>query len=269
MRRCVRVAIVTLMLTALVPSTAVGWCNGPAKKGVGNGYGTHDWILDQAIALAGAEGKWVKRTTALLATDDPDTQHTAAMYHHFNEAGTSRGAPQIVSDLYHKAIVAGDMAAASKSLGVLSHYYSDILEPFHVTSAANENLGIHLRYEYLVDDHQHKAGNVHSWITKRDAEPVTDVRAKTVDAALYARSFFPGLLASNKASRSVTKGNTFAVTKKVMSRAVNDLADIIRGIASGSGEAAPAGSVQMALSRTSPHQNQAVGIFVVCTDAQG
>lgn len=273
MRRTALASIAIVLLLGLLPATAFAWCNGPAVNGkVGNGYGSHDWILDRAIALAGAQGSWVKRTTALLATDDPDSQHTAAMYHHFVEDGTSRGAPQIVSDLYHKAIVAyqaGDMSAASKDLGTLSHYYADILQPFHVTKAANSHTSLHSQYEHYVDDHQHRAGNVHSWITNRARQPVADVRAETISAALYARSLFPSLLTTFGKSHSVTSGTPLAITKKVMSRAVNDLADIICGIASGSGEATAATTVQMTLSRTRPRQNQAVGILVTCTDVNG
>jgi uncharacterized protein YhfF len=272
-----RIALITVIVIALLvvmaPDTALAWCNGPARNGIArNGYGSHDWILDHAITLAGASGAWVHRMTALLATDDPDSQHTPAKYHHYFETGTCRGAPYMVAELYHDAIVAyraGDMAAASKDLGLLSHYYSDILQPFHTTSAANAYEALHSQYERAVDSYQHTFQGASSWITPRPAIAVTDVRAKTVSAALYARSLFPALLASFKASHSVKKGTPLKVTKLVMSRAANDLADIIRGIAEGAGEATAPTTVDMSLSTTSPHQGRKVGAFVTCLDADG
>jgi hypothetical protein len=274
MRRIALITVIVIaLLVAMTPGTALAWCNGPAKNGhVGDGYGSHDWILDHAIKLAGASGAWVHRSTALLATDDPDSQNTPATFHHYFETGSCRGAPYMVSELYHDAIVAyraGDMAAASKDLGVLSHYYSDILQPFHTTSAANAYKALHNTYEYAVDHYQHTFKSASSWITPRPTVPVTDIRAKTVAAALYARSLFPALLSSFKTSHSVKKGTPLKVTKLVMSRAVNDLADIIRGIAEGSGEAAAPTTVNMSLSSTSPRQGQTIGAYVTCLDANG
>ncbi|HEY5549448.1 MAG TPA: hypothetical protein VIL17_07665 [Coriobacteriia bacterium] len=269
----VAIAIAGAMLLGAIPATALAWSNGPAKKGhAGDGYGTHDWILDRAIKLAGANGTWVIRTTALLATDDPDSQRTPSTYHWYSDSGSLRGAPQMVSELYHQAIVAyqaGDRVAASRYLGTLSHYYDDITQPFHTTSKALPYGALHNRYEYAVDDHQNTPAKSRSWVTARPTVPVTDIRSKTVDAALYARSLFPRLLASYKRSRSVTKGTTNKVTRLVMSRAVNDLADIISSIPSGVGEATAPAAVDMSLSATNPRPTQRLGTLVTITDANG
>ncbi len=72
---------------------------GPAVTGIRlgeralrrNGYGTHDWVLDNAIRMAGEKGEWVDSRTALLASDDPDSYGTNNYYHLFRDRA-SRGA---------------------------------------------------------------------------------------------------------------------------------------------------------------------------------
>jgi hypothetical protein len=54
-----------------------------------------------------------------------------------------------------------------------------------------------------------------------------------------------------------------------MSRAVNDLADIIAAIPTGTGEAAAPGAVEVTLSRANPRVNTNVEAFVHVTDAAG
>lgn len=273
MRRTLTTAVVLALVLSGIPGTAAAWCNGPTKNGqVGAGYGSHDWILDQAIKQAGPAGAWVRRSTALLATDDPDSQKWGARVDHFYETGSMRGAPQAVSDLYHKAVTAyraGDMTAASRYLGQLSHCYSDITQPFHSTKAASGIGSIHTRYEYAVDDRQNISTKSLSWITARPRFPVGDIRTKTIDAAVYARSFYPSLLSSYRASGSVGSGTPLRITKTVMTRAVNDLADIIASIPTGTGEATAAASVTMGLSRTNPRPNEKVGAWVRVADASG
>jgi hypothetical protein len=273
MRRIITIVIALALILGAVPAQAFAWCNGPTKNGsVGSGYGSHDWILDRAITKAGASGAWVRRTTALLASDDPDTQKWAAATQHIFATGSCRGAAQAVSDLYHQAVVAyaaGDRVAASRYLGQLSHCYSDILQPFHTSSVANGYRALHTKYEYAVDDHQSTRTNSFFRITSRPAAPVDNVRTMTIDAATFARGLFPSLLSSYKASHSVTKGTPLKVTKAVMSRAVNDLADIIAGIPAGTGEASQPGAVDLSLNRTNVRPNSRVGASIHVTDAAG
>jgi hypothetical protein len=51
------------------------WFNGSSDS---NSYGTHDWVLDQAIRTLKRRGNrtnWVKLQAALWATDDPDVKN--------------------------------------------------------------------------------------------------------------------------------------------------------------------------------------------------
>ena len=38
---------------ATLPSQALAWANGPNER---NSFGTHDWVLDNALRIAGEEG---------------------------------------------------------------------------------------------------------------------------------------------------------------------------------------------------------------------
>ncbi len=76
-----------------------------------------------------------------------------------------------------------------------------------------------------------------SWITRRPAAPVGNIRKRTISAAAYARARYPELAAALRQSSSVTRGSSGRITREVMSRAANDLADIIRTIPTGTGKA--------------------------------
>lgn len=267
MRKALLVLVLVVALVGASPGLAFGWANGP----VHGGYGSHDWILDRAITLAGAQGSWVQRTIALRATSDPDTRKWAATYQHYFETGSCRGGPQMVAELYHSAMLAyqaGDLATASKLLGQLSHCYSDSMQPFHATQAANAYKSLHTKYEYAVDALQRGAKKSRSWVKPAPRVPVTDVRDKAVAAAMYGRSFFPSLVKTFKKSRSVKKGTPNRITKALMNRAANDLADIIVSIPLGVGETA-APVVDMKLSRTTLRTSERIGALVTVMDANG
>lgn len=270
LRRTFLTSILVALLLMTGVQQALAWANGglgsDGKRG--NGIGTHDWVLARALVIAGSDGAWVNRLTAYRATDDPDTYNLP--YHAYREYGG--GAPYMVAYYYHKAVVAyraGDYAAASKNLGVMSHFYSDITQPFHTARAAQSYNRLHVSYEADVGNLQHKTSNVTSWVTPRTYIPVTDVREKTIAAAKYSRARFPALLRNYKASRQVTRGTTSTITRQVLSRAANDLADIIRSIPTGEGDAALPSTTRTSISHTFPRQNQLIGEFVTLTDAEG
>ena len=142
-RRATMICACTMLGCLLAAPAAFGWCNGPPTDGEGNGYGTHDWLLEQALRVARqsdpAAGDWIDWEAARLATDDPDTLATNTSWHLFRDLGKSRGGPQKIADLYYESAVAlraGNARGASEKLGVLAHYYGDIVQPFHTTWAA-------------------------------------------------------------------------------------------------------------------------------------
>ena len=85
------------------------WANGPNN---GNGYGTHDWILDQALRVLDDNGighGWVNRSIALEATDDPDKVEVAAdpsrkIEHTYTATGRRGGAIHRITEHYAKIL---------------------------------------------------------------------------------------------------------------------------------------------------------------------
>jgi hypothetical protein len=127
----IRLTLLTLLSAAallLVPATAAAWSNGGDW---GNGYGTHDWLLQEANRLAAKKNAgWVNLKVALPATDNPDTVLHDFSYHVYDRWGDAYGnAPAKVAYWYGRALAArkaGNWRAASSYVGLMSHYYADV-----------------------------------------------------------------------------------------------------------------------------------------------
>ena len=283
--------MIVLMLSMLVALTvaapsAFGWANGWDRDGAGpgfkDGYGTHDWVLDNAITMAGSGGAWIRaeEVTALEATDDPDdTTWTGGFdtaYHLFRDGGVGRGAPSEVADRYYRAVLAyraGDMKTAALHVGILSHYYSDISQPFHSEyDGANSTTldALHAQYEQDVDKVAGDPGAHSNWINTDGFQPITDARAKTISAASYSRSKYPALIAALKTS---SKADDDAVTSAVLNRATNDLRDILQSIpeaaATGAGLPVPPRTIRASMYKYYPAQNTKVRANAVALSASG
>jgi len=263
------VIVLVLSLGAAAPS-AFAWCNGPDN---GDGFGTHDWILSQAIGLAGADASWVDAPTALAATDDPDDD-VVRFDHIFLNRPRYGGAPQRVADLYYQAVTAyaaGDTVGSSRCLGLLSHYYSDALNPFHTSYAAIARSPFHIPYELALIPSTRTPGQNRQWIVPAARKPMADVRLKSVLAARYSRArfsrLFMGLTAT--ATIDIAQPDVSAVTTQVLSRAANDLADIIGGIRRGDGLALAPATVKVTVSNRRPTRGSRVYVYARCADAAG
>lgn len=241
--------VVAAGATGLVlPGSARAWCNGPQGA---NGFGTHDWILQEAARLASRRGYgWVSLKVALPHTDDPDTVFHDYYYHVYDRWGSSYGdAPAKVVEYYRKALAAlraGDRRRASMMVGIMSHYYSDICNPLHTDQCPAEDR-IHEAYESVVQDYTDSPGENRVWIHPRAPRVVTSVRAAAVAAATASHRSYARLVASftahgmNKAVLTITRGS--------LNRAVNGLADLIAGIAKGRAAGARAAEIRAAGSR--------------------
>lgn len=265
-----------MAFVALAAVPALGWGNGPDS---GNGYGTHDWVLDHAIKAAGQSASWVNVQTALLASDDIDYRATPTSVAHHLGVGV-RGGPQAVSDEYYQVVSAynaGDYAEASRHLGRMSHYYSDELQPYHTTTRGFvSNNPRHTEYERTVDDMTESYLDMPKWLKTESRQPVVDVRATTFHAAAYAATMYSGLDASVKANNGRVTGTAYTNTGLVLNRATNDLADIICGIPQGAGlSKAPAVMRQRMYApnyyypRSSDSQSAVIRSDVYCFDANG
>jgi hypothetical protein len=268
-RRCVLFAMVFALTVCVAVPSAFAWGNGNNN---GDGYGTHDWILDQAIRLAGSDGTWIDVPTALLATADPD-QHRIPLTHTFYEKGLTGGAPFMVSELYYEAVKdyrAGDIEAASTAIGQMSHYYSDVLVPFHSAYAAR-NSPLHGVYESAVSRVTYRGSPAQNWIVPRGPQAFTDLRAWTVSAAAFSRSKYAALLKGFTSSGQIDAYGSVAgpITGALMNRAVNDLADIVRAVPSGTGTwTAPVG-LKVDMRRHDPKLGGTACATAVCTGADG
>lgn len=276
------VVLATVLLTGSVQS-AFAWGNGGDER---NGYGTHDWLLDRAIRAAGEKASWVDVNAALLASDDPDSLGTSKYLHVFKEFGRARGGPQQAADEYGALMAAyraGNYAEASRLLGVMSHYYTDIAQPFHAKYTPDDAkystkyggtrliTTIHLDYELAAEDYALKGGG-DSRLVVRERRPVSDVRTMAVGAARYARARYGALVPSFAASGKITGGTARDVTDQVFSRAVNDLADIIAAVPAGEGLALPPASMKQVMTQPQyyyPRKSQFIRSHVVCLDAAG
>ena len=178
-----------------------------------------------------------------------------------------------MSDLYYKAVVAyraGDYTAASKYLGTLSHYYSDVCQPFHTTENANYYRKLHVEYEYDVDDFQHKLGNKTYWVTPGRPSPSLTSGHETISAAQYARARYKPLRDSFRKSHRWAGALPIESREEVQSRAANDLADIIRTIPTGGGLAPCTGQGDSQPLRIRIRDSTSrSAAYVRCVDASG
>lgn len=258
------IALIFALVLLAIPSQALAWENGGDD---GNGYGTHDWVLEQAMGLSGES--WVVRDTALLATDDPDKVFPATDLpnHHYNVTG-SNGAAQSVADYYYLAVLAyqrGDYEEASYDLGILSHYYSDICVPFH-TYYEVENDDIHLPYEWEVGSYHRSPTDAAGWVTPRSRVAVTDVRQLVIDTAAQTRSTYATFVPAYRAYGFNSTVQT--ITKANLSRAANGLADMIRSIARGEGVSG-IGGLSVAMDKVYVAPNAYATALATCTDDGG
>jgi hypothetical protein len=271
-RRAITFACTLILAMAFSVGTAHAWGNGGDQR---NGFGTHDWILDEAIRVSGASGDWVDVQTALLASDDPDSMGTDKTLHVFYQSGLYGGAPAEVSKLYYEAVLAyraGDTEQASLCLGRLSHYYSDVLQPFHSNYLV---MGkpvsvLHKNYELGVDPYVLRGRN-EDRLPPYASKPATDVRKMTIAAASFSRAYYPALRSSFSRSGTIDVGSrsVLSLTYTVLGRAVNDLADIIASVPTGSGLADPVTSIKMKMSQRTIAIGGKIGAFATCKDANG
>ncbi len=263
----VRRSIVLFIAAAFVvcaPSPALAWMNGPEP----DGFGTHDWILYEALRIA--QPSWVDTQAALLVTDDPDSVYGEAdrPNHSYLASGAYRGAPDVVATLYEQAIDAhrrGDFLAASRHLGVLSHYYADMAVPFH-TRLGPQDLALHALYEAEVDRLLSEPGANSHWVNPWRRAPILDVRASTVDIALASRAMYPTLELHYR--MGAMNAMTELITRTMLNRAVNDLADIIQTIPTGLGVSDRL-TVSTSVSHRYPAAARTIRATARCYDSSG
>ena len=263
------IALSLTLLAGLVPPV-LGWANGPDT---GNGYGTHDWIVSQALAVFdGSPPAWLDQNAALLATDDPDKVFYATNEHVFNEKGYGRGAVDRITTFYQQALDAhrlGDDYTASVAFGWMAHYFGDILQPFHTNYAAVDRDASHSRYEHLVGAATRRPDQSPDWMTTdRTPDLLSDVRGTAIAAAAYSRGFYPELYKEFHANETILNARVTQITGDVLKRAASDLANILYSLDQGV-DIIPAASVSAKVRYVYIAKNATQTVYVTVKDAAG
>lgn len=240
-RRLAAAGVVVGLLVSMTPSAAFAWANGP---NAGNGYGTHDWIIDQAVKVLAGQAGWFDAQAARLRSDDPDTIERAAdpareIEHVYRESGKRGGAVDRVAELYVDAVEhyqAGDYHAASEDIGLLAHFYGDLLNPYHSAAAATGKTSWHAWYEHLVDDQTGRASDRPDWSsTARTVHAISNVRTSAIAAAAYSRKYFRSIHAEMVKTHSRLTSRASQITGYVMKYGAKGLANIIWSVSQGVG----------------------------------
>ncbi len=165
-------------------------------------------------------------------------------YHHvYDRTGEPYGdAPARVEALYRQAVDqlrGGDRIAASRTLGLLSHYLSDSANPLHTDQTPAEK-GMHSRYEDAVDDATDQPGAGTASLAPHTTAPNTDARGLTEQIAGTAHADYDALVSGFIADRNSPEVQ--AITERSLNAAVGGVADTIAGISADAGGERGAGS---------------------------
>lgn len=228
LRRVVAVLVIgTMGSVAAPPPSALGWANG---VGGCNSYGGHDWVLDKAIDAAGNDASWVSRRVALRATDDPDCEEgidhgSSPWWHVYDRWGDEYGDADEATAVWfrrtQRRLEAGRERAASRALGVMSHFVADVANPMH-TDQSNREEDIHSLYEDDVDE------RIADYPFRYDGRDEARPGARTRRVARVAHRFYWELVRSYDNHGYGAK--VHRITKRQLKRAANALADLIASI---------------------------------------
>ena len=211
----------------LAGAPALGWSNGVDGC---NSYGTHDWILDQAVQAMGEQASWVRTGVALRATDDPDCKDgidhaSGTWWHVYDRWGDEWGGADEAATVWFRRIknriADGNERGASKALGYLAHIVGDIAQPMHTDSSTRED-GVHGSYESAVD------GRISDYNFTYDGADPARPGARTRLVARRAHRYYWDLV------RVYDDGGynerVHRITKRQLNRAANAMADLLASL---------------------------------------
>ena len=221
-----------LMLSPQPPAHA--WLNGLPQEP--NSFGTHDWVLLEAVKAVGAKGRWVKVGIALRATDDPDSIRDIryASNHKWHNWGPYRGtrgrAPRAVGIWYRRTVhhlERGRRREASRTLGIMSHLLSDIAQPMHTAESEKES-SEHLKYEGRVDARCEGSPSDCIYRFRYDGPDPARFFKRTLREVRRARPYYSGLI--DEVAEHGYNSEVHRITKRQLNRAANAIADLIIGM---------------------------------------
>ena len=230
--RTTRLLVMLALWTLLLPSVAYAWGNGPQH---GAGFGTHDWILVTGNRFAVARGtNWLDVAVAASATAEPDHLKGDQPNHAYDRWGKRYGTAQTrVAALYSRAVAlirAGDRTGASRTVGLLSHYYSDVCEPLNTDGSRNEKR-MHDPFERAVDRALRSPSSHRSWAVYDGYTRVSgasSASAYTIAAAKKAHASYSTLV--KNFNRRGFNSTSVAIARRCVARAANGVADLIMSV---------------------------------------
>jgi hypothetical protein len=278
------VSLLAALACAGIPAPALGWANGS-----GDGYGSHDWIVDASVAvLDGRAADWFDPAIARLASDDPDTIETRVTRdEHAYRSGGRGGAIARIAYEYDVAMAAykdgvaarnaddagaaqAAFAEASHHIGLLSHFVGDIAQPFHSAPEGPGPATLHAAYEVLVSGQQRSPNARPEWRSeRRTVNEITNIRKTAIATAAYSRSWFSDVYAALTTDGTVLTPELEAITGSLMRRAAEDLADIIWSISQGVGAAPLPGSLSLSVRWTGVRAWGSNTVYVRALDERG
>jgi hypothetical protein len=266
MRSIARVLGSVALLATLLAST-LGVTPVAAWNASGDNYSTHDWLVDQAFRVLDGRVPWFDVRTAILSSDDPDNDRSGVLNHSYREGAVKGSAVQETAEHYHRAFVlvgeareaeaiqdastaAAKYREASYEIGLMSHFITDVLQPFHAAYAAlDDPHEYHHAYEMLVGEGAWRGKDTRpEWQpTSRSVTTISNSRTVAISAAAYSRSLFPSLMSHLEATggtRLDDRANE--ITRAVLRRAAQDLANLIWSIDQQVGDA-PMASITLSV----------------------
>jgi hypothetical protein len=252
-RNMVATASIVALLVAAAPLPVAAWAN------AGDGYSTHDWIVDKALDILDAAGRrpaWFDRDLALPYTDDPDTIERVAdpsrgWEHVYYDMTVHGGAVQRVSEHYTAALdalAAGDTAAATINVALLSHFLSDMAQPYHSARAGFGKSTLHVAYEAAVGARNRTPASAPEWSDATQAiSAITNIRKTAAATAAYSRARFADLDRSWATTRNIDDPTVSRLTGEVLKRAARDLANVIWSLDQGTGRSPEIASLSASL----------------------
>jgi hypothetical protein len=227
--RLIRLLIVMTICALAAPHAALAWENGPAG---GTGFGTHDWVLAAGNRLAVSQGtNWLDLDAATKASSEPDLKRADWRYHNYDRWGKRFGYANVrVASLYSQAVKlyrAGDRTGASRTVGLLSHYYADACSPLHTDDSRGETK-MHARFERQVDSLMRSPDSYRWWASHDGYTRVSNASAYTVSSAKKAHKSYSTLVRTY--NRKGFKGTPVSIARKSLSLAANGIADLVMSI---------------------------------------
>lgn len=218
---------IVVLWVASVPAPAVAWSNG---VGGCNSFGTHDWILKKALRVTDDKSSWVRIRVALRATDDPDCKDgidhaSGTWWHVYDEWGDKWGGADEAAGVWFRRtkrrLEAGRERAASRALGIMSHFVADVAQPMH-TDSSNREDRVHGPYEEAVDR------RIRDYLFRYDGREAAKPAARTRRVARQAHRFYRELVRAYDSHGYNAK--VHRITKRQLKRAANALADLITSL---------------------------------------